>query len=421
MSVGQHAKNPDVDKSNEVIELEKKKQTFFVRAMWTFPMIFGFILVVLAGHVWMRLLVAFLSVLSFQEVINLTGDPAHFDNLPWGRGLSWYFLVTLMFYLEGASVIRFFESIGVRERVVTQLSNNHCLLSYVLYLLGFVFFVLTLRPGCYKQQFTQFCTTHMALFLLVTQAHFVAENIPKGVFWFLVPASLVIINDISAYLCGITMGKTPLLKISPKKTVEGFLGAWVLTVLAGILLTYLSCTSYFMICPMTRIGINVLTQPPCQPNPVFLPKEYAVPYVVRTLLSWVHPIGDALTMRPIYFHVMILSTFASLVAPFGGFFASGIKRAYKVKDFGDTIPGHGGITDRFDCQFVLGFFVSIYYNAFIAQQAPINLVKLAATVKSLDTLQKGQLVQLVPEMIFASAVTSDAAIEKVAAGTPQSL
>ena len=46
---------------------------------------------------------------------------------------------------------------------------------------------------------------------------------------------------------------------------------------------------------------------------------------------------------------MILSLFASLVAPFGGFFASGLKRAAQVKDFGDVIPGHGGLTDRFDC------------------------------------------------------------------------
>lgn len=34
----------------------------------------------------------------------------------------------------------------------------------------------------------------------------------------------------------------------------------------------------------------------------------------------------------------------------GGFAASGFKRAFKMKDFGDTIPGHGGVTDRFDCQ-----------------------------------------------------------------------
>eukprot|EP00955_Chlamydomonas_euryale_P018869 201247-Chlamydomonas_euryale.AAC.5 len=45
-----------------------------------------------------------------------------------------------------------------------------------------------------------------------------------------------------------------------------------------------------------------------------------------------------------------MSVFASLIAPFGGFFASGFKRAFRLKDFGDTIPGHGGITDRFDCQ-----------------------------------------------------------------------
>jgi hypothetical protein len=36
---------------------------------------------------------------------------------------------------------------------------------------------------------------------------------------------------------------------------------------------------------------------------------------------------------------MVLAVFASIFAPFGGFFASGFKRAFKMKDFGDTIPG----------------------------------------------------------------------------------
>jgi len=40
---------------------------------------------------------------------------------------------------------------------------------------------------------------------------------------------------------------------------------------------------------------------------------------------------------------------ASLIAPFAGFFASGIKRAYKIKDFSNALPGHGGFVDRFDC------------------------------------------------------------------------
>lgn len=47
-----------------------------------------------------------------------------------------------------------------------------------------------------------------------------------------------------------------------------------------------------------------------------------------------------------------MAIFASLVAPFGGFFASGFKRAFNIKDFGQSIPGHGGMTDRMDCQYV---------------------------------------------------------------------
>ena len=34
-----------------------------------------------------------------------------------------------------------------------------------------------------------------------------------------------------------------------------------------------------------------------------------------------------------------LAMFASLVAPFGGFFASAVKRAYNVKDFESYLPG----------------------------------------------------------------------------------
>ena len=52
----------------------------------------------------------------------------------------------------------------------------------------------------------------------------------------------------------------------------------------------------------------------------------------------------------VQFHAVVLAAFASIIAPFGGFFASGFKRGFKIKDFGDSIPGHGGMTDRMDCQ-----------------------------------------------------------------------
>ena len=65
------------------------------------------------------------------------------------------------------------------------------------------------------------------------------------------------------------------------------------------------------------------------------------------MISWLF--GD-IGCSEFVIHSVILSIFASVIAPFGGFFASGLKRGLKIKDFSDTIPGHGGFLDRFDCQ-----------------------------------------------------------------------
>jgi phosphatidate cytidylyltransferase len=50
----------------------------------------------------------------------------------------------------------------------------------------------------------------------------------------------------------------------------------------------------------------------------------------------------------------------------GGFFASGLKRAFGLKDFGASIPGHGGVTDRFDCQMLMAVFAYLYFHAYVA-------------------------------------------------------
>lgn len=95
------------------------------------------------------------------------------------------------------------------------------------------------------------------------------------------------------------------------------------------------------------------------------------------------------TVKPTYLMVYTLglAVFASLIAPFGGFFASGLKRTINIKDFGDTIPGHGGITDRMDCQLMMGGFAYFFihniliekgylYSLFLQDFSPIQRLSL---------------------------------------------
>lgn len=202
----------------------------------------------------------------------------------------------------------------------------------------------------------------MALYLIVVQAHFIMNNIFEGMIWFFLPVSLVIINDIFAYICGITFGRTQLIKLSPKKTVEGFLGAWLCTILIGYFFTNLLMRSKYFICPVNDLGANIFTGLECEVNPVFIPHTYRLQHY----LPHYFPTELTITVSPMQFHILAMSTFASLIAPFGGFFASGLKRTFNIKDFGDSIPGHGGMTDRMDCQFIMGFFAFMYYQSFIA-------------------------------------------------------
>lgn len=135
----------------------------------------------------------------------------------------------------------------------------------------------------------------------------------------------------------------------------------------------------YMICPVQDLSWNAFSDIHCTPNPVFEWHSYALPEsavaTLKTLVSAELTFAQELLLSrfalqtgytfssipwaPFQFHSIVLAVFASLVAPFGGFFASGFKRAFGIKDFGDSIPGHGGMTDRMDCQFLMGLFTFV--------------------------------------------------------------
>jgi phosphatidate cytidylyltransferase len=115
-------------------------------------------------------------------------------------------------------------------------------------------------------------------------------------FGYVIPCGIIFsiwINDTMAYLVGSFIGKTPLSKISPKKTVEGTLG--------GIILCVLTIGS---------IGNFVID---------------------NSARNW-----------------FIIAAFCAIFGTIGDLFESKLKRMADIKDSGSFMPGHGGFLDRFD-------------------------------------------------------------------------
>ncbi|MEO8116581.1 MAG: phosphatidate cytidylyltransferase, partial [Bacteroidota bacterium] len=100
-------------------------------------------------------------------------------------------------------------------------------------------------------------------------------------------------NDTMAYIVGSLFGKTPLTKISPKKTWEGTIGGALLA------MAVISIAAYFL------FKANI-------------------------------------------FSTLIFTGIAVIFATLGDLFESKLKRLANVKDSGNFLPGHGGFLDRFD-------------------------------------------------------------------------
>ncbi len=126
--------------------------------------------------------------------------------------------------------------------------------------------------------------------------------------WFCLAGA--VFADTFALFAGIKLGKHKLCpRVSPKKTVEGAIGGVIGSAVINIIALF--------VC-------NWLCY-----------KDFPIPVWFMIILSFVVPV----------------------VSMFGDLIASTIKRNYGIKDFGNLIPGHGGIMDRLDSISIVAPFV----------------------------------------------------------------
>ena len=138
-------------------------------------------------------------------------------------------------------------------------------------------------------------------------AYLLRETFSIGIFILIL--IVCVFSDIGGYIFGKTFGGPKLIKISPKKTYAGALGALILSLIAAII--YIK---------LTAIGFAAYSN----------------------LSIWK---GNDLELDNIFFLFIL---FISFISQIGDIIISYFKRKAKVKNTGNLLPGHGGLLDRVD-------------------------------------------------------------------------
>lgn len=361
-SDGQPAEKNFKKKPSLPVPEEKKAGGCIERTIWTFSLLFGFGLLISMGHFYVACLVYFINFRVFKEITDIRRKQHRERDIVFSVFLNYYFFWLAICYMT----VKTFESRILDDpnfpflELVRGILARRDFIAFVLWTIGFVGFVTVLRQGYYKYQVTSFAMTHVTILTVNLQLMLCVDNLYYGLVWLVLPAMMVITNDVFAYVFGKMFGKTKLIDLSKNKTWEGFIGGMIGSFMFSLLLTELFSTNFmrFMICPqdkLTMIPFNFVNQ--CELPHIYLYRDMYIPglsYFFGTFY-----------INEFKVHIGVLALFASIIAPFGGFFASGVKRAYKIKDFADTIPGHGGLTDRFDCQTLMGTFTYFYLREIV--------------------------------------------------------
>ena len=150
-------------------------------------------------------------------------------------------------------------------------------------------------------------------FIFITKISFgVVDYNPKIIIGLFI---LIWTNDTFAYIVGKSIGKHKLFeRISPKKTIEGFIGGIFFAVLAGYFIS-----KYYI-----------------KATPQFSEKSILIWTIIAVIVGVIGTIGDLIESK--------------------------FKRIAGVKDSGKIMPGHGGILDRLDSVIFVAPFVFLFYK-----------------------------------------------------------
>ncbi|PSR85307.1 Phosphatidate cytidylyltransferase [Actinidia chinensis var. chinensis] len=296
------------DGSHLLVHDQNKYRSMWIRTNSTLWMLAGFSLIVYLGHLYIWAVVVVIQIFMAQELFSLLRRAHEDRSLPGFRLLNWHFFFTAMLFVYGRILSQQLVNTVTSEKffykLVSGLIKYQMVICYFLYIAGFMWFILTLKKKMYKYQFGQYAWTHMILIIVFTQSSFTVANIFEGIFWFLLPASLIAINDVAAYIFGFFFGRTPLIKLSPKKTWEGFIGASVATMMSAFLLANILGRFQWLTCPRTNVcricrlvGFNVILVPCLSLNTIlyldgflngFLGKRYQFCLFSGMRCAWVY-------------------------------------------------------------------------------------------------------------------------------------
>lgn len=365
----------------------KQWKNFTLRAIFSTLLISYFCFTMYSGPILVILTTMFIQVKCFFEIMNVGYVTYKIPNNAWFiRLVPVYFLVVTNYFFFGEIMAEHISVFINKIELFRLLVLYHRFLSFCLYFFGLIIFIFTLVRNQDKQQYCILTWTHLALFVIVAQSYMVVKNVFQGMIWLVMSVTTVCCNDIMAFLVGKYLGRTPLTKLSPKKTWEGFIGGGIFTLVYTVAISYVLCGYQYFVCPSEYVlspegTIQLSTN--CTPSALFTLKNYHLSFSVLNVLE----VDTNLIMYPFIIDSVFMAMFSSLIAPFGGIFASGFKRAFKVKDFANTIPGHGGILDRFDCQYLMTTFVNVYISSFVTSASPEKILARVLYMKPNQQLQ----------------------------------